>query len=359
MTAPPATTAADPTVAGAAPMPFIDLHAQQARLGDRIDKAIRRVLDHGQYIMGPEVARARSAARGLLRRPPRRHLRERHRRAAHGAARRGHRRRATPSSSRRSRSRRPPRSSRSSARRRCSSTSCPTPSTSTPPSLARRRCTSRRRAGLRPRARHRRRPVRPAGRLRRDRSRSAPSTGCCLIADAAQSFGATWLGRRAGSDRRRRVHQLLPGQAARLLRRRRCGLHRRRRPRRGAALAAGARPGQRQVRQRADRDQRPARHDPGRDPDREARRSSPTSSRPATRSRSATTPGSRVSSTTPVVRPGSTSAWAQYTIATDGRDERRGGAEGGGRADGRLLPRPAAPADRVRGRPQAAPTAWP
>jgi dTDP-4-amino-4,6-dideoxygalactose transaminase len=36
---------------------FNDLQAQRARLGDRIDKAIARVLDHGQFIMGPEVAR--------------------------------------------------------------------------------------------------------------------------------------------------------------------------------------------------------------------------------------------------------------------------------------------------------------
>ena len=36
-------------------IPFIDLKAQQARLRDRIDAAIARVLDHGQYILGPEV----------------------------------------------------------------------------------------------------------------------------------------------------------------------------------------------------------------------------------------------------------------------------------------------------------------
>ena len=35
---------------------FIDLKAQQARLRDRIDAAIARVLDHGGYVMGPEVA---------------------------------------------------------------------------------------------------------------------------------------------------------------------------------------------------------------------------------------------------------------------------------------------------------------
>jgi UDP-2-acetamido-2-deoxy-ribo-hexuluronate aminotransferase len=35
---------------------FIDLAAQQARIRDRLDAALRRVLAHGQYIMGPEVA---------------------------------------------------------------------------------------------------------------------------------------------------------------------------------------------------------------------------------------------------------------------------------------------------------------
>ena len=34
---------------------FIDLKAQRARLKDRIDAAVMRVLDHGQYVMGPEV----------------------------------------------------------------------------------------------------------------------------------------------------------------------------------------------------------------------------------------------------------------------------------------------------------------
>jgi dTDP-4-amino-4,6-dideoxygalactose transaminase len=41
--------------ARAGPIPFVDLHAQQARIRDRIDRAIARVLDHGRYIMGPEV----------------------------------------------------------------------------------------------------------------------------------------------------------------------------------------------------------------------------------------------------------------------------------------------------------------
>ena len=35
---------------------FIDLGTQQARIKDRLDAAIARVLAHGQYILGPEVA---------------------------------------------------------------------------------------------------------------------------------------------------------------------------------------------------------------------------------------------------------------------------------------------------------------
>src|SRR5690606_25186204 len=37
-------------------IPFIDLATQQQRLQPAIDDAIKRVLDHGGYIMGPEVA---------------------------------------------------------------------------------------------------------------------------------------------------------------------------------------------------------------------------------------------------------------------------------------------------------------
>ena len=38
-----------------APLAFIDLAAQQARIRPELDKAIARVLEHGKYIMGPEV----------------------------------------------------------------------------------------------------------------------------------------------------------------------------------------------------------------------------------------------------------------------------------------------------------------
>lgn len=37
-------------------MQFIDLAAQQARIKDKIDTAIQKVLAHGQYILGPEVS---------------------------------------------------------------------------------------------------------------------------------------------------------------------------------------------------------------------------------------------------------------------------------------------------------------
>ena len=37
------------------PIPFIDVAAQRRRLGARIDEAIARVIDHCQFILGPEV----------------------------------------------------------------------------------------------------------------------------------------------------------------------------------------------------------------------------------------------------------------------------------------------------------------
>jgi UDP-2-acetamido-2-deoxy-ribo-hexuluronate aminotransferase len=41
-----------------APIPFIDVAAQRRRLGRAIDDAVARVLDHCQFIMGPEVRAA-------------------------------------------------------------------------------------------------------------------------------------------------------------------------------------------------------------------------------------------------------------------------------------------------------------
>lgn len=37
------------------PLPFVDLKSQYARLKPEIDRGIQAVLDHGQYVMGPEV----------------------------------------------------------------------------------------------------------------------------------------------------------------------------------------------------------------------------------------------------------------------------------------------------------------
>jgi dTDP-4-amino-4,6-dideoxygalactose transaminase len=50
--------------AGAA-IPFIDLGAQRARLGPGLDAAIARVLEHGRYIMGPEIALLEAALAAL------------------------------------------------------------------------------------------------------------------------------------------------------------------------------------------------------------------------------------------------------------------------------------------------------
>ncbi|MGC6530017.1 MAG: DegT/DnrJ/EryC1/StrS family aminotransferase [Candidatus Puniceispirillaceae bacterium] len=41
-------------------IPFIDLKAQQARIRDDVDARLAKVLDHGAYIMGPEVAELES-----------------------------------------------------------------------------------------------------------------------------------------------------------------------------------------------------------------------------------------------------------------------------------------------------------
>ncbi len=37
------------------PLPFVDLKTQYARLKPSVDARIRRVLDHGQYVLGPEI----------------------------------------------------------------------------------------------------------------------------------------------------------------------------------------------------------------------------------------------------------------------------------------------------------------
>jgi len=48
-------TASPVKTASPVPVEFIDLGAQHYRIGDKVEAAVRRVLAHGKYIMGPEV----------------------------------------------------------------------------------------------------------------------------------------------------------------------------------------------------------------------------------------------------------------------------------------------------------------
>jgi dTDP-4-amino-4,6-dideoxygalactose transaminase len=47
---------ADIATVSVEPIEFIDLRAQRRRIGARMDEAIRRVVEHGRFILGPEVA---------------------------------------------------------------------------------------------------------------------------------------------------------------------------------------------------------------------------------------------------------------------------------------------------------------
>jgi dTDP-4-amino-4,6-dideoxygalactose transaminase len=46
-------------------VPVVDLAAQQARLRPALERRIRRVLDHGRYVLGPEVAELEAALAGF------------------------------------------------------------------------------------------------------------------------------------------------------------------------------------------------------------------------------------------------------------------------------------------------------
>ena len=48
-----------------APIPFIDIAAQRRRLGDAIDTAVERVLEHCQFILGPEVRALEDGVGGI------------------------------------------------------------------------------------------------------------------------------------------------------------------------------------------------------------------------------------------------------------------------------------------------------
>ena len=47
---------ADASTVSVEPIEFVDLKAQRRRIGPRMDEAIRRVVEHGRFILGPEVA---------------------------------------------------------------------------------------------------------------------------------------------------------------------------------------------------------------------------------------------------------------------------------------------------------------
>ena len=193
-------------------------------------------------------ARAREGPCGVLRRAPRDRLRERHRRAGAGADGEGHRPGRRGDLPVLHVHAAPPEVGR--AGRRDAGvlpTSTRRPSTSTLPSLERAVAS---REGGRPEAEGRDagRPVWPAGRLRRDHADRRAPTACDVLDDAAQAFGATYQGPQDRHARAGRRDQLLPGQAARLLRRRRRDLHRRRRARRHHPQPARARRGHRPLR---------------------------------------------------------------------------------------------------------------
>jgi dTDP-4-amino-4,6-dideoxygalactose transaminase len=56
MTAAASRRPAAPAAAAPAAIPFIDLQAQRRRIAGPVERAIARVLEHGQFIMGPEIA---------------------------------------------------------------------------------------------------------------------------------------------------------------------------------------------------------------------------------------------------------------------------------------------------------------
>src|SRR5204862_8058422 len=47
---------ADAALVSVEPIEFVDLAAQRRHIGPRMDEAIRRVVEHGRFILGPEVA---------------------------------------------------------------------------------------------------------------------------------------------------------------------------------------------------------------------------------------------------------------------------------------------------------------
>ena len=250
------------------PIPFIDVAAQRRRLGHAIDDAVARVLGALPVHQGAGSARARGGACGVLRRPARGRLLERHRCAAAGADGQGHRTGRCGDLSRPSRSARPPKWWRWPARRRCSPTSTPRPSTSIRRACERAVATAKQ-LGLKPRA------VIPVDLFGQPADHDAiaaiaAAQGLFVLDDAAQAFGASYKGRRLGTlgDSRPRPAFSRPSRSAATATAARSSPTTTSWPR--AAQPPRPRPGHRQIRHCADRPHRPARHHAGGDPDGEA-----------------------------------------------------------------------------------------
>ena len=193
---------------------------------------MRRVIEHGQFILGPEVAELERRLASFCGARALRHLRQRHRRAGAGAD--GARGEAGRRGVRAVLHFRRDRRDRGLARRDAGLRRCRSPTAST---WIRRASSARsawaKGAGLKPRA------VIPVDLFGQPADYGAilpiaEKEGLFVLSDAAQSFGASLDRAPHRPVRARHRDQFLPGEAARLLWRRRRGLHRRRRARRAS-----------------------------------------------------------------------------------------------------------------------------
>ena len=299
-------------------MQFIDLGAQRERLGDRLKAAIDRVVEGGKYILGPEVAEFEKPARGLCRRQACHRLRQRHRCAAAAALCGRHRtgRRGVRAELHLRRDRRGGGAGqgRAGVRRRRSRH---LQYRHRQPRSGDRHGQARRPAAAE--GDHPGRPVRARRRLRCDRDRSPQRE------EPAGHRGRRAVDRRHARRpqmrfvRQGRRHQLLSGQAARLLRRRRRDVHQRRRARRKAALARLPWQGRDAIRQHPCRRELAPRHAAGGDPDREAGDPRRRDGRPP-EGRGALFAGPGRHREGRRRAGGLRSAWAQYAIETPDRD---------------------------------------
>lgn len=169
-----------------------------------------------------------------------------------------------------------------------------------------------------------------------------------VISDAAQSFGATYKGKRVGTQALVTTTSFFPGEAAWLLRRRRRGIHRRRQGCGNAPLDPRARAGRRQVRQRADRHDRPPRYDIQAAVLIEKLKIFQDEIGARNRVAARYNAGLKDVAIVPEVASGYGSVWAQYTIRVEKRDALVAVLANARRADRDLLPEAPAPAGALQ-----------